>query len=70
VQFEFFRTEVDSHGKPFELIVRTDTLDSDRLQHELKANGWPAGQMRERTEGGTVVMQRRDYWIACDDARG
>ncbi len=70
MQFEVYRTEVDSHGKPFELIVRTDTLDSDSLQRELKANGWPAVQVRDRTEGGTVVMQRRNYWIACHDARG
>lgn len=70
MRHEFVSREVDSRGKPFELIVRTDTLDSDRLRHELKANGWPAVEMRERTEGGTVVMHRRDYWIACDDARG
>lgn len=70
MQSEFVSVEVDSHGKPFELIVRTDTLDSESLRRELKENGWPDGQMRDRTEGGTVVMRRRNYWIACDDARG
>ncbi len=62
---EYVRPEVDSRGKPFELIVRSDTLNADELRWQLKANGWPDGEIRPMTQGGTVVMRRQDYTVAC-----